>query len=460
MPSITVEEVWRYNGIMTVPGAPKKLEDRGNGVESLLELLASADVYALLRLVVRVGKTMVLPPPRQSIDSVIPVGTAFNLLDIVCRYSGFIQPTVCGATFVVDDLKLDGLDDQGFFKLATDNPGVFRVWYTADSSTTATHPCRVCRIQEYRTETHLVDIDHTSPRVLDRVFRRYAMLLVLVLHVQSHLVNTVGARLAHEQLARGDPLRQLMETCTSNTWLLEGVVAQKLFFNERPTAEMFAPLKWLSPKALAWAHNSSSSDILFPHVDNYFLRALHVSYNCFEAHKQIRSDSLICGLSPAMMALKQFQDVVHATCRRLAVLDPVQSSRRQSLLTAYNANPLPCMQSTPARDGFDILEKTMLMVVQHHFTHSVYMNDTSRTSTVLVAAVIPATSRTFGIHPDIEPVTRTNMSFGKNFAAALTGVPDMVCEVEQMLVQLQHIEQAAIRSGVKTFYDMDSSIGS
>jgi hypothetical protein len=50
------------------------------------------------------------------------------------------------------------------------------------------------------------------------------------------------------------------------------------------------------------------------------------------------------------------------------------------------------------------------------------------------------------------------MSFEKNFAAALADRPVMVCKVEQMLIQLQHIEQVGIQAGVQTFYDMESSI--
>jgi hypothetical protein len=461
VPILSVDEIWKYRGCSSVPGASERLTDTNPPVVSLLRLVTSNDLHSLLYAVVyftQVDLSRIYTP--RSINRVQPVATAYNLLEAVCFYNGFLLPTLYSATIVIDDLRLPGLDGNALFKQQKDNPGEFRVWYTADTSSTV-FPCRICRVQEYtkasKDSNRLVDVDHTSPVVLDRVFRRYAVLLTHVLHTQAHQANVHAVQLAHAYLAIDDPLRKLIDVCTNSSPLVEGIVAQKLFFDFVPkkTAALFSPLKWLSTDQAAKVLTSVSGARIFSALQGLYIKPLGMSYNSIQHLKRLPSTTLLFQFSPVLNAIWQFNDIIHAACRRLQTISPAFGGR-QDTVQSYNTSEVPCVRSMGAvRDGFDILENVIMMVLQHHCTHTFHSYNPSQTSVLLWHAADIDRAHVFDTS-----ATRTQhtMQFGKNFPAALNASPVLQHEIVQMGVKLRRLESNSERLGIPIFRDLASSI--
>jgi hypothetical protein len=458
VPKFTTSERLKYNGILNIPNAAERLVDTNSPLVSLMRTVASTDLYTILHFVSHILAQFVNTPLRPvGTDRVQPVATAYNLLDAVCFYCGFIMPTLHSATIVIDDLRLPGLDGNMMFKLQKDNPGIFRVWYTADTTST-THPCRIYRVQEYTKDgNRLVDADHTNTVVLDRVFRCYAMLQTHVIHTQAHQANIVAAQLSHTHLAIGDPLRKLIDVCTSNVYFAETVVGENLFFNSAPRADSFSPFTWLPKDVYAKFAKQSNFEMTYPVFDDVPIKVMNMSYNSIQHRKRIPTTSLIFGFSPVMNARRKFNATIHATCRKLSSLSLAYRGRQRAV-DAYNTNKVPCIRSMPVRDGFDILENVIMMVLQHHYTHSLHMHDTSQTSSLLWNAAKIKDAHVFGPSLNNEPATQRPMQFGKNFPAALHASPVLRKEVERMIVELDRLECDSERSGVRIFRDLTSSI--
>jgi hypothetical protein len=341
--------------------------DTNTPAVSLLRFVLSNDIHALLYGIVYFSQ-VVLQTRTEGTDRVQPVATTYNLLEAVCFYSGFLEPTIHSATIVIDDLRLPGLDGNTIFKQQSDSPGEFRVWYTTDASASK-FPCRVCRVQEYTKDSNrLVDVDHTNPLVLDRVFRRYSMLLTNVIHTQSHQANTFAAHISTMYLAIDDPLRKLIDICTNSTPFPEELVAQKLFFNSAPTVTSFSPFRWLPTDTFDKFSKRVSGEDAFPVLQELYIRPLEMSYNSTQYLKSILPTSLIFTLSPALNARRMFNNIIRATCRRLQALSPSgKYMGRQDAVHAYNTSEIPTVRSMGSiRDGFDMFENVAMMVLQHH----------------------------------------------------------------------------------------------
>jgi hypothetical protein len=461
VPTLPIEDVFKYRGIENVPNYEEKLADKNPPVVSLIRALASTELHSLLVLTLKYTDVFRevfdrIRPLEKDGHNIRPIATMYNLLQLVCDYSGFIQPSLHGTTIVIDDQRLPGLNGQALFKQQADNPGMFRVWYTTAAPSSG-FPCRVCRVQEYQGTNRLVDVDHTSPTVIDRLFRRYAVLWTHVIHTQAHHANVYAAQITKTHLDMNDPLRKLISVCTSNT-ILEDVVGQRIFFNPAPRIESFSPFKWLSKETWEKKLNVRTSDV-YPTLGNYPVMALEMTYNISTHRQHIPSGSLIFVLSPVMQALRKFGDIIHATCCRLSTLSPADTYRdRQTLVNAYNACEIPCIRSMPVSDGFEILENVIRMVAQHHYTHTRYIHDSSQTSSLVWSAVDKGETSAFGTPFATGVVPQMKMQFGKNFPAALVAEPVLRDTVAWMLIQLERLEHDCRRSGINIFSDLTSGI--
>jgi hypothetical protein len=456
VPKLPMEEIWKYKGIGNIPNVDQKLVDTDSPAMSLMRIIASTDLHSILNLTLQfLGNGA--PAINSRVDA-RPIATTHNLLDAVCHYGGFIQPSQHSTTVVIDDQRLAGLEGQEVFNATADNPGLFRVWYTTAITSSTGFPCRVCRVQEYRTGNRLVDVDYTSVTVIHRVFRRYAVIWLHLLHTQSHFANVHAIQLVQTHLDINDPLRKLISVCTSSSALLEDVIGQRLFFNPAPRAESFSPLNLL-PKGVRDYISNTTADTIHSNFGDYEVMCLAVTHSSSRHRQRIPPDSLIFTFSPVMCALRKFSDIIHTTCRRLSTLSPVytKGGNRQTLVKAYNASEIPCIRAMPVRDGFDVLENVILMVLQHHYTHSRYRHNSSHTTSLLWSVNI-SDDHVFGLHRFQEPAPQMKMQFGQNFPAVLAAEPVLRDAVSWMLIQLDRLEQDSRQSGLPVFNDLMSSI--